>query len=380
LQAVKHDEFCFSPELRKSGHIGRSIMNLHALLHTVVGQCGSDIHFKAGNPPIIRFDGALARLDYSPLTTKDIDEVINEILTEKELKLFHERHELDVSYAVSDLSRFRVNISRELGNVRIVFRLIPFEIPTIRELTLPVILEAICESPRGLVVVTGPTGSGKSTTLAAMLTYINSHFPKHIVSIDDPIEFVHTDKQGMITQRQLGTDTMSFVGAMRAVVRQDPDVIMLGEMRDDETVFAAMQAAETGHLVLSTLHTQNAVDTVNRITDFFPPSQHQQVRSQFANCLKAVVSQRLVPRKTGVGRIAAVEVLIGTPLVRERIGMQVDGSQILSLMEEGRETYGMQTFDQHLYELWEAEEISEETALEFASSKKDLSLRLRGLL
>jgi twitching motility protein PilT len=355
-------------------------MNLQALLHTVVGQCGSDIHFKAGNPPVIRYDGDLVRLDYSPLSKKDIDAVIHEILTEEEIRIFEDRGEMDVSYAVSELSRFRVNISREMGNIRLVFRLIPFEIPSIKELKLPVVLEDVCKKQRGLVLVTGPTGSGKSTTLAAMITYINSSFPRHIVTIEDPVEFVHTDKIGMITQRQLGTDTNSFLEAMRAVVRQDPDVIMLGEMRDTETVFSAMQAAETGHLVLSTLHTPDAVDTVNRITDFFPPDQHQQVRNQFATCLRAVISQRLVPRKSGIGRIAAVEILIGTPLAKERIKMQVDGSQIMSLIEEGRDTYGMQTFDQHLYELWEAEEVSEEIALQFASSPKDLSLKLRGLI
>jgi len=355
-------------------------MNLHALLHTVVGQCGSDIHFKAGNPPVIRYDGRLVRLDYSPLTRKDIDEILNQILTDQELKTFQEKRELDVAYAVSELSRFRVNVSREMGNVRIVFRLIPFEIPTIRELKLPLVLEDLCKTPRGLTLVTGPTGSGKSTTLAAMIAYINTNTPKHVVTIEDPIEFVHMDRKGMVTQRQVGSDTNSFVDSMRTVVRQDPDVIMLGEMRDPETVFAAMQAAETGHLVLSTLHTPDAIETVNRITDFFPPSQHQQVRNQFAACLRAVVSQRLVPRKSGVGRIAAVEVLIGTPLVKERIKMQADPSQISALMSEGRETYGMQTFDQHLYELWEAEEVSEEVALQFASSPKDLSLRLRGLI
>ena len=355
-------------------------MNLHALLHTVVGQCGSDIHFKAGNPPVIRYDGNLVRLDYSPLTHKDIEEVMTEILTEAEIKAFEDRREMDTGYAVSDLSRFRVNISREKGSVRIVFRLIPFEIPSIRELRLPLVLEDICKSPRGLALVTGPTGSGKSTSLAAMITYVNAHFPKHVVTLEDPIEFVHADKLGMVTQRQVGTDTNSFVEAMRAVVRQDPDVIMLGEMRDAETVFAAMQAAETGHLVFSTLHTPDAPDTVARITDFFPPSQHEQVRNQFATCLKAIISQRLVPRKSGVGRIAAVEVLIGTPLMKERIRANVDSSQLVSLMEEGQETYGMQTFDQHLYELWEAEEISEETALQFASSPKNLSLRLRGLI
>jgi twitching motility protein PilT len=359
---------------------GEYTMNLQALLHTVVGQCGSDIHFKAGNPPVIRFDGRLVRLDYSPLSRKDIDEVLKQILTPEEGKAFEQLREMDVSYAVTDLSRFRVNISREMGNVRIVFRLIPFEIPTIRELKLPLVLEKIAKSPRGLVLVTGPTGSGKSTTLAAMVSFINTHFPRHVVTIEDPIEFVHPDKMGMVTQRQLGTDTKSFVDAMRAVVRQDPDVIMLGEMRDPETVFAAMQAAETGHLVFSTLHTPDAADTVNRITDFFPPEQHQQVRTQFSASLRAIISQRLLPRKSGVGRIAAIEVLIGTQLVRERIKMHVDSSQIIDLMKEGRDIYGMQTFDDHLYEMWEAEEISEQVALEFATSPKDLSLRFRGLL
>jgi twitching motility protein PilT len=355
-------------------------MNLHALLHTVVGQCGSDIHFKAGNPPVIRYDGRLVKLDYSPLSRKDIEDVLQQILTKEELELFRERRELDTSYAVSELSRFRVNICREMGSIRLVFRLIPFEIPTIRQLRLPVVLEEICKTPRGLVLVTGPTGSGKSTTLAAMISYINSNYPKHMVTIEDPIEFVHTDKQGIVTQRQVGTDTHSFLNSLRAVVRQDPDVIMLGEMRDAETVFAAMQAAETGHLLLSTLHTPDALDTVNRITDFFPAEQHQQVRNQFAVCLRAIVSQRLVPRKIGIGRIAAVEVMIGTQLIKERIRIQADSSQIMSLIAEGRETYGMQTFDQHLYELWEAEEISEETALAYATSPKDLSLKLRGLI
>jgi twitching motility protein PilT len=355
-------------------------MNLQALLHTVVGQCGSDIHIKAGNPPVIRFDGELTRLEYSPLTRKDIDDIIHEILTEREIKRFEDSGELDVSYAVSGLSRFRVNICREMGNTRLVFRLIPYEIPSIRELKLPLVLEEISGTQHGLVVVTGPTGSGKSTTLAAMVTYINKNFAKHIVTLEDPVEFIHDDKKGMITQRQLGTDTSSFVNAMRAVVRQDPDVIMLGEMRDAETVFAAMQAAETGHLVLSTLHTPDAIETVHRITDFFPPEQHTQVRNQFAICLKAVVSQRLVPRKAGVGRIGAIEVLIGTQLVKERITSQAEAYEIISLMEEGRDTYGMQTFDQHLYDLWEAQEISEEIALQFASSKKDLSLKMRGLI
>jgi twitching motility protein PilT len=355
-------------------------MNLHALLHTVVGQCGSDIHFKAGNPPVVRFDGDLRRLDYSPLTKKEIDEILEQILTPQQRRAFDERFELDIAYAVPELSRFRVNLSKEMGNIRIVFRLIPFEIPSIRELKLPLVLEEICKTPRGLVLVTGPTGSGKSTTLAAMISFINSRFPRHIVTIEDPIEFVHSDKEGMVTQRQIGSDTKCFAEAMRTVVRQDPDVIMLGEMRDAETVFAAMQAAETGHLVISTLHTPDAADTVLRITDFFPPSQHQQVRNQFATCIRAIVSQRLVPRKSGAGRIAAVEVLIGTQLVKERIKMQADSYQIISLMIEGRSAYGMQTFDQHLYELWEAEEISEETALAFATSPKDLSLRLRGLI
>ena len=354
-------------------------MNLQGLLHTVVGQCGSDIHFKAGNPPVIRFDGLLTRLDYSPLTEEDLEEVLEEILTPEEHQMFRQHHELDISYAIEGLSRFRVNVSREMGNVRIVFRLVPFDIPTIRELKLPPVLETICRNPHGLVLVTGPTGAGKSTTLAAMVTEINANQAKHIVTVEDPVEFVHTDIKGMVTQRQIGTDTMSFSAALRTVVRQDPDVILVGEMRDPETVVAAMQAAETGHLVLSTMHTGDAIETLGRITDFFPPDQHLQVRKQFANCLRAVVSQRLVPRREGSGRLAAIEVLIATLLVKERMREYVESSEIRKLMMEGRESYGMQTFDQHLYELWEGEEISEEIALQYATSPKDLTLRFRGL-
>ncbi len=354
-------------------------MNLQALLHTVVGQCGSDIHFKAGSPPVIRFDGKLTRLDYSPLAFDDLEDVLEQILTAEEQALFRQHSELDISYAIEGLSRFRVNISREMGNTRIVFRLVPFDIPTIRELKLPGVLEEICRNPHGLVLVTGPTGSGKSTSLAAMVTEINANYYKHIVTIEDPIEFVHTDLNGMITQRQIGSDTNSFQSALRTVMRQDPDVILVGEMRDSDTVVAALQAAETGHLVFSTLHTGDAIETLQRITDFFPPDQHVQVRTQFANSLRAVISQRLVPRREGTGRLAAIEVLIATPLIKDRMREFVDSTEILKLMREGRSTNGMQSFDDHLYELWEAEEISEQTALEYASSPKDLSLRFRGL-
>ena len=354
-------------------------MNLQALLHTVVGQCGSDIHFKAGSPPVIRYDGRLTRLDYSPLMHDDMEEILLQILTTDEQELFQHHSELDLSYAIEGLSRFRVNVSREMGNTRIVFRLVPFDIPSVRELKLPMVLEEICKNPHGLVLVTGPTGSGKSTTLAAMVSEINQNYPKHIVTIEDPIEFVHNDSMGMITQRQVGSDTESFGTALRTVVRQDPDVILVGEIRDAETIGAALQAAETGHLVFSTLHTGDAIETLQRITDFFPPDQHLQVRTQFANSLRAVVSQRLVPRREGSGRLAAVEVLIGSPLVKERMREFVDSGEITKLMREGKETYGMQTFDDHLYELWEAEEISEQTALEYATSERDLSLRFRGL-
>ncbi|MBI1852778.1 MAG: type IV pilus twitching motility protein PilT [Planctomycetes bacterium] len=353
-------------------------MNLDALLRDVVKQCGSDIHFKGGNPPIVRVDGELRRLDMPILSSQDCEDILDEILNDTQKKLFAERKELDLPYLIPGISRFRVNVSRERGHVRVVFRLIPMKIPTIVELQLPKVLEEICKKQYGLVLVTGATGTGKSTTLAAMVDEINRKNASHIVTIEDPIEFIHDDQVGIVTQRQIGVDTESFASALRTVLRQDPDVILVGEMRDAETVEAAIMAAETGHLVMSTMQTGEAVESLHRILDFFPREKQHLVRTQFANSLRAIISQRLVPRKEGVGRVAAVEVLIATKLIREFILEDKEMGKIVKLMEEGKEINGSQTFDQALYDLWEEGIISQRTALEYATSPQDLSLRFRG--
>ncbi len=353
-------------------------MNLDVLLREVVTKCGSDIHFKAGNPPIIRVDGELRRVDMPVLSSQDCDDILDEILNETQKRLFTERKELDIPYLIPGLSRFRVNVSRERGHVRVVFRLIPMKIPTIRELQLPKVLEEICKKHYGLVLVTGATGPGKSTTLAAMVDEINRKSASHIVTIEDPIEFIHDDQMGIVTQRQIGVDTDSFAGALRTVLRQDPDVILVGEMRDAETVESAIMAAETGHLVMSTMQTGEAVETVGRILDFFPREKQGLVRTQFANSLRAIISQRLIPRKEGVGRIAAIEVMIATKLIRELILEDKDIGKIVKLMEEGKEIHGSQTFDLALYDLWEEGIISQRTALEYSTNQQDLNLRFRG--
>jgi len=353
-------------------------MNLDELLAEAASHAASDIHFKVGNPPVLRVDGKLVRLEGDPMSAEQCEEILDQILTEEQLDAFRREKELDVPHLLHGVSRFRVNVSKEKGNVRIVFRLIPLQIPTVDELQLPPILKDLVKKQYGLVLVTGATGMGKSTTLASMVNEINRMAGVHIVTVEDPIEFVHTDQEGIVTQRQLRIDTHSFGDALRAVLRQDPDVILVGEMRDAETVQAALSAAETGHLVLSTMQTNDAVETVHRILDFFDDSKQRLVRAQFATCLRGIVSQRLIPRREGAGRIAACEVLIGTRTVKDLILAATDTHQVHKLMEEGKGIYGSQTFDQSLYDLWESEAISQRTALEYASNPQDLSLRFRG--
>jgi twitching motility protein PilT len=287
--------------------------------------------------------------------------------------------ELDMSYMLEEEARFRVNVCRDDGDTRIVLRVIPMRIKQIDELDLPPILKRICKFPNGLILVTGVTGSGKSTTLAAMIDEINRSRPLHVVTIEDPLEFLHEDQMAIVTQREIGHDTLSFANALRGALRQDPDVILIGEMRDPETVRTALASAETGHLVLSTLHTVDALETLNRIIDFFEPHQQLQIRKQLASVLRAVISQRLVPRKEGVGRCVAAEILIGSRTVREHIEGGKSFKEITKLIEEGQDQYGMQTFDQALFNLYAAEKISAETALQNATSPRDLKLRLQGL-
>lgn len=353
--------------------------SLVQLMQGALERNASDIHLKTGNPPIYRIDGALNRLDDAVLGEDDMRGYLQTLAGPQDIAKFDKVLELDLSYMYEDKARFRVNVCRDDGDIRIVMRLIPLNIKTLDELGLPQVLKKICKLKNGLCLFTGPTGSGKSTSLAAMINEINETRPDHVVTIEDPLEFVHKDKMAIITQREVGHDTLSFANALRGALRQDPDVILIGEMRDAETVRTALASAETGHLVFSTLHTVDAVETLNRILEFFEPHQQIQIRKQMASVLRGVVSQRIVPLAAGVGRTVAAEILIGTRTVRDFIDQGKAFKDIVNLIEEGKDQWGMQTFDQALYDLWKAERITAETALAFATSAKDLKLRMQGM-
>ncbi|MFO7975274.1 MAG: type IV pilus twitching motility protein PilT [Candidatus Hydrogenedentota bacterium] len=353
-------------------------MNLHDLMRQAVEANASDLHLKTDNPPILRIDGDLTRLEGTALTKDDIVEMLGEIVPPQEVEKFKKVKELDTSYMLEDIARFRVNACFDDGDPRIVFRTIPLDIEEIDALGLPPILHKVCQLKNGLVLFTGITGSGKSTSLAAMIDEINRTRPVHAITVEDPMEFLHRDKIGIVTQREVGQDTLSFANALRGALRQDPDVILIGEMRDAETVRTALSSAETGHLVFSTLHTVNAVETLNRIMDFFEPHQQPQIRKQLASVLRAVCSQRLLAAKGGEGRCVAAEMLIGNRTVREYIEQGKGFNDITKLIEDGYEQYGMQTFDQSLFILWKEEKIDMQTALENSTSPRDLKLRMEG--
>lgn len=353
--------------------------SMEQLMQGAIDRRASDIHLKAGNPPMYRIDGALMRLEEEVLTEEALQRLLKAIAAPNDIIKFEKVMELDISYMLEERARFRVNVCRDDGNTRIVMRLIPLKILTIEDLGLPQVLKKLCKLKNGLVLFTGPTGSGKSTSLAAMIDDINTNRPDHIVTIEDPLEFMHKDKLGIVTQREIGHDTLSFANALRAALRQDPDVILIGEMRDTETVRTALASAETGHLVFSTLHTVDAVETLNRVLEFFEPHQHAQMRKQLASVLRGVVSQRIVPLASGVGRTVAAEILMGTRAIRDFIEQGRPFKDIVSLIEEGRDQWGMQTFDQALYDLWKSERISGDVALMFATSPKDLKLRMQGM-
>ncbi len=354
-------------------------LDMATLMRGALEQRASDIHLKVGNPPIYRVDGSLKRLDGEILTEEVMTQLVKSIVTTADYEKFKKVMELDTSYILEGIARFRVNVCRDDGDSRMVLRLIPLEIKTIADLKLPPVFEKICMGQNGLVLVTGPTGSGKSTSLAAMINHVNVHRPVHIVTVEDPLEFMHFDKQAIVTQREIGHDTLSFANALRAALRQDPDVILIGEMRDSETVRTALASAETGHLVFSTLHTVDAVETLNRIIDFFEPHQQLQVRKQLASVIRAVISQRIVPLAEGIGRCVAAEVLIGTRAVRDFVEQGRSFKDIVKLIEEGRDQWHMQTFDQHLYDLFIEKKITEQVALQNATSAKDLKLRIQGM-
>jgi len=355
-------------------------MNLNELLKTTFEKKASDLHLKVGVPPILRIDGRLVPIETEKRTTQEEALAIAlGIMNPAQKAKFMERRELDMAYAVPGMGRFRLNVFQQRGSVGMVFRMIPTKILTFEELMLPTVLQKIASEQRGLILVTGTTGSGKSTTLAALIDYINTSRTANVVTIEDPIEFLHRDKKSIVNQREIGSDTFSFGDALRSALRQDPDVILVGEMRDFETISIALTAAETGHLVLSTLHTVDAAETINRVISVFPPYQQKQVRMQFAAVVKGIISQRLVARADGAGRVPAVEVLLGTLSVREAIIDEAKTRQIPSIIAGGQLHYGMQTFDQSLLMLYKKGTITYEEALMTASNPDDFALRVKGI-
>jgi twitching motility protein PilT len=349
--------------------------DLHFCLHYLIEHGGSDLHLKVPSAPVVRVDGSMDPIDgLAPLTPEDTERAVHEMLSDPtKLQEFNDEGEVDFAYSIPGLARFRCNAFRQRGSVSVVVRAIPVSIKSISELSLPPVIRELAEEERGIVLLTGTTGSGKSTTLAAMIDHINSTRRRHIVTVEDPLEFLHEDKKSIINQREVGMDTGSFKRALRRVLRQDPDVILIGEMRDEETVHAALSAAETGHLVFSTVHTVDAAETVNRLIDFFPPHMHNQVRAMIGSTLKGAVSQRLVPTIDGSGRIACCEVLRMTGRVRDMITDPAQTGKLPEVIAEGS-FYGMQTFDQHLFEHLKSGRVEMDTAIQFATSPHDFKL------
>jgi twitching motility protein PilT len=355
-------------------------LELNDILKIALKGGASDIHLKSGLPPMFRVDGALVPLKNGErLMPADIQAMADAIMNPVQKTRFDETREVDLAYGIAGLGRFRVNAFQQRGTVGIVFRVIPFGVKSIEHLHLPKAIQSIAMEQRGLVLVTGTTGSGKSTTLAAMIEYINANRTCHIMTIEDPIEFLIRDRRSIVNQREIGVDTNSFSTALRSALRQDPDVILVGEMRDFETIETAITAAETGHLVMSTLHTLDATETINRIISVFPPYQQKQIRLQLASILKAVISQRLVPRADGKGRVPALEVLVTTARIRECIADKDRTKEIHDAIAKGFTTYGMQTFDQSLMSLVKQKLITYDEALKHVSNPDDFALRFRGI-
>jgi twitching motility protein PilT len=354
--------------------------NIDELLAIACREGASDLHLKAGVYPFIRVSGELKPvMDWPRLTQEETLTMAFTIMSNRQKQRFKENAEIDVSYGVPGLGRFRCNIFQQRGSVGLVIRVIPTLVKTVDELRLPKVIERIAEERRGLVLVTGTTGSGKSTSLAAIIEYINATRGGHIITIEDPIEFLHRDKRSFITQREIEVDAISFGAALRGALRQDPDVILVGEMRDYETMATALTAAETGHLVLSTLHTIDATETIQRVVSTFPPHEQQGVRLQLASVLKAVISQRLIRGLDGRARVPAVEVLISTPYIRDCIIHPEKTRLIRDAIAQGRSQYGMQTFDQSLFDLFSHNLISYEEALHGASNADEFKLHVQGI-
>lgn len=344
---------------------------LHQLLKTMVERGGSDLHITTNSPPQIRIDGKLTALDMPPLNAPDTKQLAYSVLTDAQKHRFEENLELDISFGIKGLARFRANIFNQRGATAAVYRQIPYEILTFKELGLPGVVEEICDRPRGLVLVTGPTGSGKSTTLAAMIDKINRERHEHIITIEDPVEFLHAHKNCIVNQRELHADTHSFANSLKSALRQDPDVVLIGEMRDLETIESALRIAETGHLTFGTLHTNSAAQTINRVVDVFPAHQQPQIRAQLSFVLEGIMCQALLPKHNGKGRVMAMEILVPNAAIRNLI-REDKVHQIYSMMQTGQAKYGMQTFNQSLATLYFKKQISLQTALARSSNPDEL--------
>jgi twitching motility protein PilT len=355
-------------------------MNLETLLRTMISRGASDLHLKVGAFPHLRVNGELVPLaEFGKITNEDALMMAFSIMNNKQKQRFRDTTEVDLGHGLKGLGRFRVNVFQQRGNVSVAIRAIPSNVPTIESLHLPKVLEKIASEARGLVLVTGTTGSGKSTTIAAMLSYINEHMTKHIITIEDPIEFLHNDRQSLVSQREVSVDAQSFGGALRSALRQDPDVILVGEMRDLETIETALLAAETGHLVFSTLHTLDSLETINRVIAVFPPNQQRQIRMQLAQVLRGVISMRLIKRSDIPGRVPAIEVMVVTEFIRNCIIDPDKTRTIRSAIAAGTSQYGMQTFDQSIYEHYKASRITYEDALICATNPDEFKLRVQGI-
>ena len=355
-------------------------MNIQELLKQMVQRGASDLHLKVGNSPVIRLNGVLQPMsDYPRLSRENTIEFASQILNKKQKQDFNGNFEIDFAYSVAGLGRFRCNAFLQRGSIGVVFRSIPMKILTVEELHLPLVIKDLAMEPRGMVVVTGITGSGKSTTLASMIQHINNNKNVHVITIEDPVEYMHRDNKALINQREVGGDTKSFNSALRSALRQDPDVILVGEMRDRETIETAITAAETGHLVMSTLHTADAAGTINRIISMFPAYQQTQVRLELAEVLRGTISMRLVRKKDGKGRVPAVEVMIATDIIRQAV---IDATKTIRIPEyigAGRSQYGMQSFDQALLDLFRQGQISYEEALLHCTRPGDFGLKVKGI-
>ncbi|MFA5033154.1 MAG: PilT/PilU family type 4a pilus ATPase [bacterium] len=354
-------------------------MNFKILLENAYNEKISDIHLKVGTPPIFKKDGKLTPLELPPVTLEEMNNILSQILSDAQSKTFESTKELDFAIASEKMGRFRVNLYREKGTPALAMRFVPQIIKGLEELNVPTILKEWSLKPRGLILCTGTVGSGKSTTIAAMLEYINQNAARNIITVEDPIEFIFEEKKSIISQREVGIDTLSFATALKQIFRQDPDVIFVGEMRDVETVDISLKAADTGHLVVSTLHTMNAMETINRIISFFPPHQHQHIRILLAASLVGVMSLRLLPKADGQGRVPACEVMVATDLIKEYIIDQTKTKFIQGAIEDGKMYYSMLSFDASVMALYKQGSISLETAMRAATNPADFELKLKGI-